>query len=194
MRAVPFEDGYRGRRQSGSATYACAAFLVLGTIASMMLTERLIVAWPDRYSNLPGLLFALLFLVLLLVFSLNKSFNASIDFPTRWIRWFFVKPMLAALAAGMLMAAPLGWIGVAKWVSGHESTVLGQILELNEYRAKKGCDQHATLKLPLAIKRIFPSAHIDGGALMAGQEVDVKLHGTGFVVIIGNITPRSSSK
>ena len=184
--------GASGGRKLGTFALVWIGIVVSGLLAFLFLRSRLILTWPTRYANVQGLLFALLFMVLILVVSMSKRIDDSlaVRYPTKWLRWFVMKPLVAAVMAGSVLAAPAGWIGLGTWAWGTDTRVPGRVVTVEALRSAKGCDQHATLAIQRVEKKVCLADHYVGVELAAGQVLDVQLRSTSLGIIIGDIAPQ----
>lgn len=169
------------------------AFVLLGSFMQLVAGSRFVFFFASQYKHAGWWVFLCLLPVFAILMLTKERFTSQLRarYPTRWFRWLFMYPLTVALLAGMVVVAPLGWLAAAVWAFGNESaSVPARVLSVEEYRSRKGCDQHATLSILSTEATICLADHYTGMALKANQEVAVSGQALSFGFFIGQITTK----
>jgi len=168
-------------------------FVSLGAFLDLVQGGRFVFFYGAQYTQ--AALVAFLFLLpacagLLLT---QPRFTAQMQwrYPTRWVRWLFINPLITVITAGAIVVAPRGWLAAGTWAFGTpQAPLVAKVISVEQFRARKGCDQHATLSLLSVQATICLADHYVGAPLRTDQEVFVsgKASFTGF--FIGNFAAK----
>jgi hypothetical protein len=176
-----------------AAVLATFFFVSLGALLDLVQGHRFVFVYGEQYTQ--AALVAFLFLLpacagLLLT---QRGFTVYMQgrYPTPWVRWLFINPLIIVIAAGAIVTAPRGWLAASTWAFGApQAPLVAKIISVEQFRARKGCDQHATLSLLSVQATICLADHYVGAPLRTDQEVFVagKASFTGF--FIGNLVAK----
>jgi hypothetical protein len=107
-------------------------------------------------------------------------------YPTSWIRNWVVMPLMAAIPAGLVFAAPLGWLfAAAAWHGGPVHYVRATADDVGSYARRSHCNRSATLRLPSVAKktcldRLHPPATMRDGQVL---NVGLVTFSFGFLIV-----------
>ena len=159
---------------------ACFLFLLLGCGLTAELTEYLIAT--TRLSNWAGRLIFTLGGILLLGFwcipSWHSRLSAGLEhkMPTHIFRVLLGFPVMALSLAGVLVAAPLGYVyGLAYITGSRQNRVSAVVLKAEPVRTSgKGCKQDFTFRLDGAVSEACVQGRVVGPLPVAGQRVELR--------------------
>ena len=172
-----------------------ACLLLTGALFLAIFGDRFVFHFADAYTKIALVSTALS--IPFVFYRMARSRRVGEEFSTRyrtsWVRNWLVMPMMAAIPAGLVFAAPLGWLfAAAAWYGGPVHYLSATATDVGSYARRKRCDQSATLRLPSVAKktcldRLYPPATMrDGQALNVG----IVTFSFGFLIVsIANADP-----
>jgi hypothetical protein len=110
-------------------------------------------------------------------------------YPTWWVRWLFVYPLVVALSSAMVAISPLGWFAVygRLWGTPTEG-VKAKMLAIGDYRSSsRGCHQDADIFIDGSSARICLASVLAGRTPAVGETVNVAGHISSAGVFIDEV-------
>jgi hypothetical protein len=165
-----------------------ACLLSTGALFLHIFGDRFVFRFADAYTVIAlvstGL--SMPFILYRMARSRRVGEEFSKRYPTSWIRNWVVMPLTAAIPAGLVFAAPLGWLfAAAAWYGGPVHYVRATATDVGSYARRKHCDQSATLRLPsvarrICLDRLYPPATMRDGQVL---NVGIATFSFGFLIV-----------
>lgn len=97
-----------------------ALLIAVGALLEATMGDAFIFAAAPQYrSAMPVMFFALLIPVAVGWLALERnSPDMAARYPTWWVRWFVMFPLVVALTSGLIIVSPLGWAALSGLVTG----------------------------------------------------------------------------
>lgn len=151
--------------------------LVLGSpILEMTLGQRFLWSGGAAY----GAALPVLLLVLLAVFAVvlyrheRATHQLRASYPTWFVRWLFMYPLMVVFCTAMVALAPWGWAAALGWATGTPSSVDVRVHSIGALSpGSGGCDQSARLEFKGAHARICLEGRLVGRMPYPGDMVAV---------------------
>jgi hypothetical protein len=148
-----------------------------GALLEMTVGTGFIFSRSNAYRAAMPWLFGFLSLVFAAGLLMLERANRSLlmRYPTWFVRWLIVFPLVVALTAVMAAIAPLGWAALLGQTFGSPSERLEvHVISVDSpSRNSSGCDHHATLEFEGNSARICMEGRLSGPAPQAGEKVAV---------------------
>jgi len=168
-------------------------FVSLGAFLDLVQGGRFVFFYSAQYTQAALVAFLVLLPACAGLLLTQPRFIAHMQwrYPTPWVRWLFLNPLITVIAAGAIVVAPRGWLVAGTWAFGiPQAPLVAKVISVEQFSARKGCDQRATLNLLSVQVTICLADHYVGAPLRTDQEVLVsgKASLTGF--LIGDFTAK----
>ncbi|MBQ5948574.1 hypothetical protein [Massilia sp. ST3] len=169
--------------------FVCA---IVGALLLQMYRDRFVFYYAQTTAKVA--LWSLLLFTPFILYRMRRAplFVAELKkkYPTSWLRDIVVMPLMAAMVAGLLVAAPLGWVlAIAAWSGGVVHHVDAVATEVGTYSQRKGCDQFATLRFASVEKEVCIASLSPHSSLHPGQSLAVGIVRFSFGFLIVSIAP-----
>jgi hypothetical protein len=94
-------------------------------------------------------------------------------YPTWWVRWLVVYPLLIVLSSGMVVISPLGWLSVyGRYMGKPVEGIEARILALDAYHSNsRGCRQFADISIGNNSARVCLADVLSGRIPAVGEYV-----------------------
>ncbi|HEX8478165.1 MAG TPA: hypothetical protein VF663_07505 [Telluria sp.] len=165
-----------------------ACLLAAGALFLTIFGDRFVFRFADAYTVIAlgstGL--SMPFILYRMARSRRVGEEFSKRYPTSWVRNWVVMPLTAAILAGLVFAAPLGWLfATAAWYGGPVHYVKATATDVGSYARRKHCNQSATLRLPsvarkTCLDRLYPPATMRDGQVL---NVGIVTFSFGFLIV-----------
>ncbi|WP_291506071.1 hypothetical protein [Acidovorax sp.] len=159
-----------------AAVLTAFIFVSLGAFLDLVQGGRFVLFYSAQYTQaaLVAFLFLLPACAGLLLTQPRFTTHMQWRYPTLWVRWLFIYPLITVIAAGAIVVAPRGWLATGTWAFGiPQAPLVAKVISVEQFRTRKGCDQHATLSLLSVQATICLADHYVGTPLSTDQEVFV---------------------
>jgi len=182
-----------------SKRYRLPALLVMffigcGFVLELTIGEGFIFAKADSYrSAMPNLFLIILLPSAFLCFFLTRADeNILSTYPTWWVRWIIMFPLMSSLLSGMIVFSPLGWAALSGWAVGTRSDQLeAKVLSIGAFsRSSKSCDQKIKLAIDGASADICIEGRLLGAVPKQGDTVAITGRTSVFGVFVDEIRPK----
>ena len=110
-------------------------------------------------------------------------------YPTAWVRWMFVFPLMVAGSSAMTIVAPLGWAALGGYLTGAPPEHLtASVLSIEPAVSRsRSCDQKARLEIDEIAVDICLEGRLTGRSPGRGETVDVIGRRSVFGVLIEEV-------
>lgn len=110
-------------------------------------------------------------------------------YPTAWVRWMLIFPLMAVASAGMTIIAPLGWAALGGYLTGTSPERLAaKVLSIEPAETRRrSCDQKARLEVEETAADICLEGRLTGRSPGRGETVDVTGRRSVFGILIEGV-------
>jgi hypothetical protein len=165
-------------------------FALIGITLLATIGERFIFAFAEQGLSAVPLLFAFLLPTFAIFwFRLEcRTHSFAERFPTWFVRWILMFPLIVTLSTAMVIFSPLGWAALAGWAIGTPSTQLdAQLVSIEPMRAPRKifkCDQKARLRIGEIQSDVCVEDIVSGPIPKPGDAVNItgKASALGFYI------------
>lgn len=170
------------------AAVAVLVFSAAGAILESTVGEGFIYSNGNEYrAAMPWIYGALVLIFAVGWFSLEMGTHALRNrYPTWFVRWLIMLPLIIALTAALAVVAPLGWAALLGWTIGSRADGLDVSVISVEAPTQRtrGCTQHAKLAFRDASARVCLDGRLGGPPPTAGEraQVDGRLSSLGLFI------------
>ena len=124
-------------------------FSSVGVLIEFTVGQYFIFAYGSQYKALFPWLFGLAIPIFVVVFFRLQKQQPIHRYPTPWVRWLIMFPLVVVTASSLVICSPFGWAALGGWATGiNAAPKKAKVLSIGEKRARFGaCDQKAMLEI-----------------------------------------------
>jgi hypothetical protein len=110
-------------------------------------------------------------------------------YPTAWVRWMLILPLMAVASAGMTIVAPLGWAALGGYLaSAPLERLAAKVLSIEPAVPRsRSCDQKARFEIEGVAADICLEGRLTGRSPGRGESVDITGRRSVFGILIEEI-------
>jgi hypothetical protein len=170
---------------------ALVLIVVVGFVLELTIGTRFIFAYAAEYRRMQPWLYGLLVPAFgVLWWKLIRSQRILLaDYPTWWVRWLIMYPLIVAITSAVIVISPLGWaalLGLS--VESQPGRREASVVAIDNRPGARGCDLRATLRFAGSDVRMCLEDRIDGPMPGAGQAVVVHGRTSAFGTVVDRVS------
>jgi len=168
-----------------------ALLVVVGFGLELSIGTRFIFAHAAEYRRVQPWLFGLLVPAFaVLWWKLIRSQRiVLVRFPTGWVRWLIMYPLIVAITSAMVAVSPLGWAALlGRFVRSHPGHWEARVVSIDNRPGSRGCDLPATLAMDGYEFGLCLENRVEGTIPRVGQAVVVHGRNSAFGTVVDRVS------
>lgn len=178
IRATPTSaKGFVAAKRYRLPALIALATVVAGSCLELTLGKQFVFSAANQYrATVPWLLIFLAPAFAWMWLALERANHTMASrYPTWWVRWLVVYPLVVAISSAMVAISPLGWFAVYGRLGGTPADgVEAKVLAVGAYRpSSRGCHQDADIVIDGNSATICLASVLSGRTPAVGETVTV---------------------